>query len=302
MRLLTTRIHIDPARTLMLRSFSMKASRGLENIGRAVILARKTEFSSGHLYHQPKFSEEKNKEVFGRCFTPHGHGHNYTLQAFFRGEIDGDSGMVVNLTDVDHVLKEVTDPLDHQHLNFDIPFFKTHVPTTENIARYCFDEIAKRIGAIRMKLVKVRLFEMDDLWVEYSGTSMAVSKTIEITKKYILRSLHNLEHPSLNDNENSDLYGKCFRLHGHDYKIYLTLASDIDSKTGLALKRDETDRVVAKEILEKYEGHNLNEHFANTSGESLVCLFHDILKPHLPNLVKVGLQETRKNYFEYPVL
>lgn len=130
-------------------------------------LARRVHFSSGHRYFNPEFSEEKNREIFGSCYSPYGHGHNYILEAYFEGPVDPQTGMVVNLRDVDQLLKEVTDPLDHHHLNFDIDEFKNKIPTTENIALYLYREIqAKMKDQDAISLYKVRLFEGDDLWVD----------------------------------------------------------------------------------------------------------------------------------------
>ncbi|MDZ4676191.1 MAG: 6-carboxytetrahydropterin synthase [Oligoflexia bacterium] len=133
-----------------------------------IYLSRRIGFSSAHRYYQKKFSEDENKKIFGRCYTEHGHGHNYILEITLGGEPDPDTGMVINLTDVDHVLKAVTDPLDHQHLNFDIPYFKEVVPTTENLARYCYDGV-KKLLTTKVKLVRVRLFENPELWSDYYG-------------------------------------------------------------------------------------------------------------------------------------
>jgi len=134
-------------------------------------MARRISFSSAHLYRQPKWSSELNAQVFGRCFTESGHGHNYTLEAFFEGPIDHETGLLINLLDVDQVMKKVIDPLDHQHLNFDIEYFRDVVPTTEVIAQYCFHQIESALRQdfpnVPVRLTKLRLFEMDDLYVEY---------------------------------------------------------------------------------------------------------------------------------------
>ena len=133
-----------------------------------IYLSRRITFSSAHRYFQPRFSEEQNKKVFGRCYTEFGHGHNYVLELTIGGEVDPDTGMVMNLVDVDNILKTVTDPLDHHHLNFDIPAFKETVPTTENIAKYCFENCLKLIPS-GIKLVRARLYETDTLWSDYYG-------------------------------------------------------------------------------------------------------------------------------------
>ncbi len=138
-------------------------------MGITVKLARKVTFSSAHRYHNPNFSEDDNKKTFGACYTPYGHGHNYVLEAYFEGPIDPETGMVMNLRDIDRIMKAAIEPLDHHHLNFDVPEFKTKVPTTENIAQYCFDKIKAQFQQTKVVLHHIRLFEGDDLWVDYYG-------------------------------------------------------------------------------------------------------------------------------------
>lgn len=74
--------------------------------------------------------------------------------------------MVMNLKDLDRVLKEVTDPLDHRFLNYDVPYFQKVVPTTENLAAYCFQEIDQRLRDREFSLRRIRLFEGADFWVD----------------------------------------------------------------------------------------------------------------------------------------
>jgi 6-pyruvoyltetrahydropterin/6-carboxytetrahydropterin synthase len=132
------------------------------------IVARRRLFSSAHFYAQQRFSRDENLQHFGRCYTAYGHGHNYVLEAFIEGPIDPDTRLVMNLSDLDHLLWKVTDPLDHHHLNFDIQEFKEKVPTTENIALYLKRELEKelQLSHPKLKLNRLRLFETDDLWVE----------------------------------------------------------------------------------------------------------------------------------------
>lgn len=131
-------------------------------------LSRKIHFSAGHRYFTSKLSEEENKEIFGACYTPYGHGHNYTLEVTLEGQIDPITGMVINLVDVDQALKEVVGPLDHKHLNFDIPEFKETVPTTENVAKYCFDKLTPLFNN-NVKVIRTRVYEASDLWADFYG-------------------------------------------------------------------------------------------------------------------------------------
>jgi len=130
-----------------------------------VELSRRIHFCCSHRYHNPEWDAAKNREVFGRCNLPHGHGHNYVLDVTLEGAIDPDTGMVINLADVDRILKEeVADHLDHKNLNLDIEVFKEQIPTTENLARYIWSRLKPRIAGATLKAV--RLWEDPNLWVE----------------------------------------------------------------------------------------------------------------------------------------
>lgn len=130
-------------------------------------LSRKIHFSSGHRYAHPAWSEEKNKEVFGACYSEHGHGHNYSLDVHIKGPVDSETGMIINLVDLDQILKELVEPLDHRHLNFDVPEFKDKVPTTENLALYCFENLKSKLSSFEaLSVSKIRLYEGPDLWSE----------------------------------------------------------------------------------------------------------------------------------------
>jgi len=137
----------------------------------SIHMSRRTSFSSAHLYKQSKWTREKNASEFGLCFSEFGHGHNYVLEAFFEGPIAAKTGLLVNLMDIDPILKKLTDEFDHQHLNFTHPHFKSEVrvPTTENIAAYLWEKLKIEIEKLNidgLRLYKIKLLEDDDLWVE----------------------------------------------------------------------------------------------------------------------------------------
>lgn len=118
------------------------------------------EFSSAHLYHQKNWSDQKNKDTFGKCYSEHGHGHNYRLQV----EIEiGEQNIEVAHSAIQAVLKPIISKIDHAHLNFDIPYFKDLVPTTENISLYFKVQI---VLPAPYQLKCLRLFEMDSIFVE----------------------------------------------------------------------------------------------------------------------------------------
>ena len=97
-------------------------------------LSRRYHFSASHRLHAELFNDERNREVFGKCNNPHGHGHNYTVEVTFGGQVDPTTGMVCNLADLDAYAREhFLDVFDHQNLNL-LPQFANQVSTTENLS------------------------------------------------------------------------------------------------------------------------------------------------------------------------
>lgn len=125
-----------------------------------IIFLKKT-FCSAHFYTQKNWSEEKNLEVFGRCHTAFGHGHNYTLEVGFQ---TAPSLITSDRRTYGEILNALTHRLDHEHLNFVIPEFKDKVPTTENIMLYFLEKLKEVLPP--EKIYSVKLNEMEDLWTE----------------------------------------------------------------------------------------------------------------------------------------
>ncbi len=137
---------------------------------RPVHITRRVSFCAAHRYHNPEWSAERNQEVFGACNRPHGHGHNYELEVTVVGEVTAETGMVLNLTEVDAVLQqEVVDRLDHRHLNEELPEWKKNNPTTENLAVSIWERIAPRLQREHARLHRVRLYESPTLFAEFYG-------------------------------------------------------------------------------------------------------------------------------------
>lgn len=129
-------------------------------------IARRKSFQCMHRYAVADWPAEKNSAVFGACFTPTGHGHNYELEAFFEGLVDKTTGMIANLADIDALLSELLAPIQNKHLNEEVAEFKKSVPTTEAIASYLASRLIKLNKLVGVRIVKLRLFECDDLWVD----------------------------------------------------------------------------------------------------------------------------------------
>ena len=134
-------------------------------------LTRRVAFAAAHRYARDEWSPERNAEVFGPMARPHGHGHNYRLEATVAGEIDRETGFSVDLGLLDAILREeVVEPLHLRHLNHDVPEFGPGgmIPTTENIAVWAWDRIVRRLPA-GVTLHRVRVREDDSLYADYFG-------------------------------------------------------------------------------------------------------------------------------------
>jgi 6-pyruvoyltetrahydropterin/6-carboxytetrahydropterin synthase len=137
-----------------------------------VEVTRRAHFCAGHRYWRAEWSAEKNREIFGACANEQGHGHNYTVEVTLSGPVDPVTGMVINLTEVDRLIRaHVIERLDHKNLNTDVPELAGHVPTTEVLAGFVWDQLVSQITIGR--LVRVRVCESEDLWAERSGDNEA---------------------------------------------------------------------------------------------------------------------------------
>lgn len=140
------------------------------------LLTRRVRFAAAHRYYRDEWSEARNREVFGACSNPHGHGHNYRLDVTVRSPVDEETGFSADLAALDTILREeVVAVLDHRHLNHAVPEFAAGVvPTCENIAAWLWPRIARRLAAPSV-LARLRLYEDDDLWVDYEGPAAGAS-------------------------------------------------------------------------------------------------------------------------------
>jgi 6-pyruvoyltetrahydropterin/6-carboxytetrahydropterin synthase len=135
-----------------------------------MLLTRKAEFSASHVCANPAWTEEKNRAVYGPDANPNGHGHNYVFEVTVEGEPDPVTGMVFDLRELKEILnEEVVEPMDHRFLNREVSPFDKVVPTTENVAMEIWRRLAGRIGGNGVKLRNVRLYETENLFVDYGG-------------------------------------------------------------------------------------------------------------------------------------
>jgi len=260
---------------------------------------RRFEFSAAHRYWRDDWSSEQNERTFGKCTSPYGHGHNYTLHVTIAGDPDPITGMIMNMTDLKQIVGEILEQFDHKHLNEDTPYFKEQIPTTENIVRVLWQLIAPRMPE-GVTLARLRLYEMDDLWADYAG------EQAQFARSYTFSAGHRLHAPQLSDSENQALYGKCNNPngHGHNYRLEVTVQGPIDPETGMLIDLVAMDRTV-NDLLDTLDHKHLDREvpaFATrtSTGEQIVLYLWEELAPRFQGrLAHLRLWETNNNIFEY---
>lgn len=134
----------------------------------SVYITRRATFSASHRLHSNELSAEENRQIYGKCNHPNGHGHNYVLEVTVRGEVDSRTGMVMNLVDLKKAMEEqILDQVDHRHLNLDVPVFRDLVPTAENMA-VVFWQLLERVLP-KGTLYEVKLHETENNVAIYHG-------------------------------------------------------------------------------------------------------------------------------------
>ncbi|MGH7250225.1 MAG: 6-carboxytetrahydropterin synthase [Nitrospiraceae bacterium] len=274
-----------------------------------VLLTKRIEFSASHRYHNDAWDAERNRVVFGACNHEPGHGHNYLLEVTVAGEVDADTGMVVNLYDLKQVLKQVLEEFDHKHLNLDTPYFKGKIPTTENIAGVLWRMLAARpeIGPLE----KVRLFEDEDLFAEITAADVGGGgpeiARASVTRRYYFSAAHRVHSGQLSAAENRRLYGKCDspNAHGHNYELSVRVRGKINPDTGMVTDIPTLDRLVQELVVQRFDHQDLNrdpDFSAHVpTGENLTRLIWKRLAGSIPaaRLDRIGLVETRGSSYSY---
>lgn len=125
-------------------------------------------FNAAHRVFNPAFSDEKNEQTFGKCNNPNWHGHNYELEVSVEGDIDPETGYVLDLSRVKEIVSaEIISRVDHKNLNLDVDFMRGVIPTAENIVVQFWKILEPAVKPAR--LTRLMLRETENNYVEYHG-------------------------------------------------------------------------------------------------------------------------------------
>lgn len=245
-----------------------------------VLLTKRIEFAAAHRYLRPEWYEAKNRAVFGPCYNPPAHGHNYMLEVTVSGEVDAKTGMVINLFDLKRVLLQVIEEFDHKNLNLDMPYFKDRIPTSENIARVLWAklETQRDIG----RLDRIRLYEDEDLYADVTAADEPDSA--EVTRRYSFTAVQE-------DHE------------GHEWDCFVTVRGRIDPTTGMVTDIGALDRLAQDRIVKAFDRRDLRLVLGTktVSGEQLTGYVWRQLTSGISSgkLVNVRLVQSRDLAFDY---
>ena len=134
-----------------------------------VYLTRVEHFNAAHKLYNPRWSREQNETVFGKCANENWHGHNYELYVTVKGEVDPDTGFLVDVKYLSQLIGEhVIEVVDHKNLNLDVPFLEGQMCSTENLAKGIWEQLAPHMPK-GVHLHCIKLYETPRIFVEYFG-------------------------------------------------------------------------------------------------------------------------------------
>ena len=245
-----------------------------------VLLTKRIEFAAGHRYIKPEWDEAKNRAVFGPCYNPPAHGHNYLLEVTVSGEIDPKTGMVVNLFDLKRVLLAVIEEFDHKNLNLDMSYFNDRIPTSENLARVLWTKLAPHQDIDTLHTI--RLYEDEDLFADV--TAAGGLDVASVTRRYSFTAVQEGNQ-------------------GREWDCFVTVRGTIDPVTGMVTDIGALDRLVQDKVVKAFDRQDLRrildvEHV--TGGQLAERIWHSLVSGILSGqLANVRLVQSRDLSFDY---
>lgn len=270
-------------------------------------LTKRIEFCASHRYYNDSWDEAQNRTVFGPCINEH--GHNYLLEVTIQGKVDGTTGMIINLYDLKEILSDVLEEFDHRNLNLDTPYFKTKIPTTENIAWVLWTILSQRqeVG----ELAAIRLYETETRFAEITASSSRSSTSnspeVCVTHRYHFTTGSQLDlarTPKAQEQQGLDEAYNANRL-GATYALDVTIRGGIDPSTGRITDTPLLDHLINNQVIQRFDHQELQQDpgFQDhaPSPENLTRVIWELLVQNIPGgqLDTITLRETEGQIIEY---
>lgn len=237
-------------------------------------LTKRLEFCASHRYHNAKWDDVKNREVFGVCNNINTHGHNYLLEVTLKGDIDPVTGMIINLYDLKVILHHILEQFDHKNLNLDTPFFSNKIPTTENLAWTLWEILQDHPDL--PDLDTLRLYEDETLYAEVTAEDWEKAQASQKTPCVLIARRY--QFSAINFAANGQ--GR-----GHNYDLWVSVKGPIPEETGQAINLHKLDDLVHKHLLSRLDQQDLSRDPALSktpvTDSSLSAIAWNILAPKL---------------------
>ncbi len=135
-----------------------------------IYVTRIEHFNAAHQLWNADWSDEKNAEFYGKCANRNYHGHNYELHVTVKGEVNEETGFLINAKTLAEIIKErIVEEADHRNLNVDVPFMKGKKTSAENFTKAIWDELVPAVEALGAQMHKLKLVETPKIYIEYYG-------------------------------------------------------------------------------------------------------------------------------------
>jgi 6-pyruvoyltetrahydropterin/6-carboxytetrahydropterin synthase len=135
-----------------------------------IFITRRERFNAAHRLFRPDFTQEQNLEVFGKCSNPNWHGHNYELFVTVKGEVNPETGFLINLKALSSLIREkIIEKIDHRNINLEVDFMHGKFASTETLCIAVWNELEAPIKNLGAEIHCVKIFESENNFVEYFG-------------------------------------------------------------------------------------------------------------------------------------
>jgi len=135
-----------------------------------IYVTRIEHFNAAHQLWNPDWSDEKNEDFYGKCANKNYHGHNYELHVTVKGEVNPETGFLINAKALSQLIKDIIiEEADHRNLNVDVPFMKGKMTSAENFTIAIWDELKTEVEKLNCKMHYIKLVETPKIYIEYYG-------------------------------------------------------------------------------------------------------------------------------------
>lgn len=275
-----------------------------------VTMARRVTFSASKIDWVAELSQDENRNIFGDSASPEPYGHNYILEVGVKGEISSKTGIIINIKELDAILRRAVLNKTHRRLLNKIEPLCNQPVSCENLLGWIVQEVTEHLPT-SVQPVYFRLSKTPLDCVEWRASKLETKARVPmlLTRVYEFAASHRLHSPHLSDEENRELFGKCNypNGHGHNYLLEVTVTAPINPKDGRVMPAEMLDAIVHREVVDRYDHRHFNYDIPEfkdliPSTEVVTKMIWERLVAHIPEparLYRIVVRETERNIFEY---